>query len=56
VNIFNRYGTIVFTAIGYKTAWDGKYKGANLPTGVYYYVINPENVKNIVSGYVTLLR
>ncbi|MBD1363655.1 gliding motility-associated C-terminal domain-containing protein [Mucilaginibacter sp. ZT4R22] len=56
VNIFNRYGTNVFTAIGYKTPWDGKYKGANLPTGVYYYVINPENVKNIVSGYVTLLR
>ncbi|WP_183579965.1 gliding motility-associated C-terminal domain-containing protein [Mucilaginibacter sp. X5P1] len=56
VDIFNRYGTKLFTSIGYPIPWNGKYNGANLPVGTYYYIINPGNGQNTVSGYVAIIR
>ncbi len=50
VDIFNRYGSHLFTSIGYAKAWDGTYNGAPLPVGTYYYVINPKNGRNRLSG------
>ncbi len=41
VKIFNTWGVAVFTSKGYGTPWDGKYKGNDLPSGTYYYVIDP---------------
>jgi len=56
VDIFDRYGQKVYTSIGYPTPWDGRYKGANLPTGTYYYIINPKSGRKQVSGYVAIIR
>jgi gliding motility-associated-like protein len=56
VEIFNRYGQLVFRAIGYPKPWDGTYGGKALPTGVYYYVINLNVNDLVLSGYVTIVR
>ncbi|MEJ6982334.1 PKD domain-containing protein [Pedobacter sp. P351] len=56
VDIFNRYGTKVFSTLGYSQVWDGKSNGTDLPVGTYYYVINPQNGRKVVKGSITLLR
>lgn len=56
VDIFTRGGQQVFHSLSYPTPWDAKYKGADLPTGVYYYVINLNNGGSPLSGYVAVIR
>jgi len=56
ISIFNRYGQKVFEASPYNTPWDGKFNGADLPVGVYYYIIEPNNGRKKYTGSVTILR
>ena len=56
VDVYNRNGEKVFYSIGYGTAWDGRYRGTDLPVGVYYYVINPKHGRCTLSGPVTIVR
>ena len=56
VQIFNRSGQLVFTSNGYNKPWDGKYLGAPLPIGTYYYIIDPRNGIKTLSGSITILR
>lgn len=56
VEVFNRYGTIVYYSTGYPLPWDGKSKNIDLPVGVYYYLINPKHERKIISGSITILR
>ena len=38
-------------------AWDGRFKGKDLPIGTYYYIIDIDDGKtNPVTGAVTLIR
>ncbi|WP_256537750.1 gliding motility-associated C-terminal domain-containing protein [Mucilaginibacter aquariorum] len=55
-NVFNRYGIVVFHTTGPDKFWDGRYKGQDVPTGTYYYTIDPGNGQKSFSGYVTVLR
>ena len=56
VQVFNRYGQLVFESIGYPKPWDGTMKGKPLPFGTYYYVIEPGNGRKPITGYVTLIK
>jgi len=56
VNIFDRWGQKVFSSIGYPIPWDGTYKGAVLPTGTYYYIIDPKTGQAIFSGWLAIIR
>ncbi|MGY3212640.1 PKD domain-containing protein [Mucilaginibacter sp. HD30] len=56
VDVFNRQGAKVFSSIGYRIPWDGKYKNADLPMGTYYYLINLKHSRGVMSGYVTIVR
>lgn len=56
VEVFNRYGQLIFRSIGYNTPWDGTYNGKPLPVGTYYYIINPKNGRKPKSGPITILR
>ena len=56
VEVYNRYGLIVYRSIGYNTPWDGTYNGNPIPVGVYYYIIEPGSGRNRLSGWVTVLR
>lgn len=40
VDIFNRWGQLLFSSTGYTDPWDGTYNGEPVPDGNYYYVIN----------------
>ena len=56
VKIFNIWGVAVFTSKGYGTPWDGKYKGNDLPSGTYYYVIDPGDGSGELTGPVSLVK
>ncbi|OCX53754.1 hypothetical protein BEL04_05560 [Mucilaginibacter sp. PPCGB 2223] len=56
VQVYNRNGSLLFSSIGYGTPWDGKYNGVPLPIGTYYYVIDPKHGREVLSGYITILR
>jgi gliding motility-associated-like protein len=40
VEIFNRWGELVFQSPGYTQKWDGTFNNKPLPVGTYYYIIN----------------
>jgi gliding motility-associated-like protein len=56
VEIYNRYGQLVFRSTGYTKPWDGSYKGKQVPAGTYYYIINPKNGRQQMSGFVDVVR
>lgn len=56
VDIYNRYGQLIFHSEGYSEAWDGKVNGRDVPIGTYYYIVNPKNGRSILSGYVDVIR
>jgi gliding motility-associated-like protein len=56
VEIFDRYGKLVFRSIGYSKPWDGTRNGMPMPVGVYYYIITPNNGVERTTGSVMLLR
>ena len=56
VTVFNRNGEKVFSSNGYASPWDGTYKGSQLATGTYYYLIDPKKGRNKLSGSITILR
>jgi len=56
VQVFNRYGQKVFESRGYSQPFDGRSNGSQLPTGVYYYIINLNANCSLVSGSLTIIR
>ena len=40
VQIYNRWGSLVFSARGYQNQWDGTMNGTDIPDGNYNYVID----------------
>jgi len=56
VAIYTRYGEKIYSSIGYGVSWDGKFRGANLPTGTYYYIIDLKNGSKNLSGSLTIIR
>lgn len=39
IQIFNRWGEVVYSETGYSNPWDGRYLSEKLPTGTYVYKI-----------------
>jgi len=57
VEIYNRWGELLFHADGYQQDWDGTYNGKNLPIGTYYYIIDlHEETIAPFTGPITILR
>lgn len=56
VEVYNRYGQLVYKSAGYSQSWDGRFNGNPLPVGTYYYIINPKNGRSQMSGYVDIIR
>ncbi len=56
VEIFNRYGQLVFSNVGYSRQFDGFFEGKPLPVGTYYYVISPNNGRKNITGSITIIR
>jgi gliding motility-associated-like protein len=58
VEVYNRWGELIFSSIGYKDKWDGRYKGKDLPVGTYYYTINLNSTMSPdpITGPITIMR
>ena len=56
VEVFNRYGQLVYQSVGYGTPWNGTFKGSSLPVATYYYVITLKNGFAPVTGSVTIIK
>jgi gliding motility-associated-like protein len=58
VEVYNRWGELLFHSVGYHERWDGKYKGQDLPVGTYYYIINLNDplYPDAFTGPITILR
>ncbi len=59
VNVYNRWGGLVYTNNVYRNQWDGTYNGKPLPDGTYYYVIEveePNKPPYKQTGNVTIMR
>ncbi len=56
VSVYTRNGSLVFQSRGYGKPWDGTYNGSPVPTGTYYYIIDPQGGLQQLSGYVAVLR
>ncbi|MBN1791220.1 MAG: gliding motility-associated C-terminal domain-containing protein [Bacteroidales bacterium] len=55
VKIFNIWGIAVFSSDGYGEPWDGKHEGNDLPSGTYYYVIDPGDGSETLTGAVSIV-
>ena len=56
LQIFNRYGQVLYETSSYTKPWDGTYKGKDLPVGTYYYIIELGGARAPKKGYVTIVR
>ncbi|RYG04699.1 MAG: T9SS type B sorting domain-containing protein [Chitinophagaceae bacterium] len=57
VQIYNRYGQIVFRSAGYAQPWNGKHNGRDLSPGAYQYIIDTKDARfGILKGQVMLIR
>ncbi|MCB0765956.1 MAG: gliding motility-associated C-terminal domain-containing protein, partial [Flavobacteriales bacterium] len=58
VEVYNRWGEMLFRSVGYKQPWDGRYKDGLVPVGTYYYVIelNDERFPEPYTGPLTIIR
>ncbi|MBA2613744.1 MAG: gliding motility-associated C-terminal domain-containing protein [Bacteroidetes bacterium] len=58
VEIYNRWGELLYFYNNYNGQFDGKFKGKDLPVGTYYYVINLNHpaYKTPFTGPLTIFR
>lgn len=58
VEVYNRWGEMLFRSVGYTKRWDGRYEGKELPVGTYYYIIelNDPLFPDVYSGPITIMR
>ncbi len=56
VSIFNQWGDEVFRQARYLNDWQGTYKGEDLPTGTYFWIINFGDGTTPKDGFLVLER
>ncbi len=58
VQVYNRWGDLLFQSVGYVEKWDGTFNNKPLPVGTYYYVItlNHPLYPEPYTGPITILR
>lgn len=56
VEVYSTTGQPIWKSVGYSKPWDGTSQGRPLPSGTYYFVVDPGNGDAKIAGYVTILR
>lgn len=54
VQVFNRWGQLMFESRGYTAPWDGTFQGQALPVADYYFIIDYADDKEPIMGTVTI--
>jgi len=58
-SVYNRWGQLIFSTNDINAGWDGKFKGKDMPSGVYTYKVRATCIngnETIKSGNITLIR
>ena len=56
VMIYDGNGNIILDRKGYDNGWNGIYKGDELPSGTYFFIINCGDENMLYKGFITLIR
>jgi gliding motility-associated-like protein len=56
VEVYNRWGQLVFRSVGYTEKFNGTHNGKDLPVGTYYYVIDLGADMPKYTGPITIMR
>ncbi len=56
VEVYNRWGTSVFSSVGYNEPWNGRFSGSDAPSDTYYYIVDLNNGDPPFNGSLTLVR
>ncbi len=57
VQVFNRWGQVIFESRSYTEPWDGSFEGKAVPSGTYYYIIDLKDDKfDPFTGPITIMR
>ena len=54
IHIYNRWGDLIYKEESTRIEWDGKYKSADVTPGVYFYLIEYNDIKT--RGTIHLMR
>ena len=57
IYVYNRWGQLLYEGRGTDEPWDGRYRGHYVPSGVYLYIVNLENLEKdrAYTGTVSIL-
>jgi gliding motility-associated-like protein len=57
LQIFNRWGDLIYKTVDYKQDWNAQWKGHPLPPGTYFYLLQVfgDNAHEL-QGYITIIR
>lgn len=56
LQIFNRWGNLIYDQSNTYVPWDGKFKGNPLPSETYFYILQLDANSEILKGSVTIVR
>lgn len=56
LQVFNRWGNLVYEGSNYQNDWDGTWNGQKLPDGTYFYLLELGEGDSPLTGYVVILR
>lgn len=56
LEIYNRWGSLIYTQTEPNSFWDGQKEGIDMPVATYYYIFNPGNEGNELKGSLSLMR
>ncbi|HYK56732.1 MAG TPA: gliding motility-associated C-terminal domain-containing protein, partial [Flavisolibacter sp.] len=56
IQVFNRWGQVVYTSKDIGKPWNGRLKDKDLPSGVYAYIIRVKGLPATLKGWVMLVR
>ncbi|MFQ5445535.1 MAG: gliding motility-associated C-terminal domain-containing protein [Saprospiraceae bacterium] len=56
LQVYNRWGNLVFEATNYQNTWNGTWKDKDLPDGTYFYYLDLGDGSKALSGFVELHR
>jgi gliding motility-associated-like protein len=54
IQVFNRWGQLLYDRVGYSVPWDGKHNGKQLPVADYYFILTVAPSEKPITGAVTI--
>lgn len=56
IEVYNRWGNLIYNKTTSDERWDGKYNGVDVPSGTYIYIIDLKNETKPKEGTVSVIR